>query len=118
MAYQQQNVNKQEAPPILNLDRPKPSNVEAEIAVLGAMLLAPESAATAFSALRFEGAFYRPAHQAIFNAMLELNGGKSEAALDPVVLADHLERLGSGRSRLPHAVDGQRADGSEHRALH
>ena len=110
MAYEQHNGNAQEAPPILNLDRPKPNNVEAEVAVLGAMLLAPDAAAGAFSALRFDGAFYRPAHQAIFNAMLELNGGKSEAALDPVVLADHLERLGrldevGGRGYLTQLMD-------------
>lgn len=92
------------------MDRPKPNNVEAEIAVLGAMLLAPEAATAAFSGLRFENAFYRPAHQVIFNAMLELSSGKNEAALDPVVLADHLERTGrideiGGRAYITQLMD-------------
>lgn len=82
------------AVPLLNLDRPKPHNEEAEKAVLGAMLIDPIAAATAFANLRFEGAFYRPAHQIIFSAMLELNPGKGDAGLDVVVLTDHLQRNG------------------------
>ncbi|MDD3953100.1 MAG: replicative DNA helicase [Lentisphaeria bacterium] len=77
---------------LLNLDRAKPHNEEAEKAVLGAMMLEPSAAAAAFSALRFEGAFYRPAHQTVFNAMMELSAGKGEAALDVVVLTDHLQK--------------------------
>lgn len=106
-----QNGNGYEASaPINFVDRPKPSNIEAEIAVLGSMLLAPEAASTALSALRFDGAFYRAAHQTIFNAMLELNAGKNEAALDPVVLADHLDRMGrldevGGRGYITQLMD-------------
>ncbi len=77
---------------LLNLERPKPHNEEAEKAVLGAMMLEPSAAAAAFSALRFEGAFYRPAHQTIFNAMMELSAGKGEAGLDVVVLTDYLQK--------------------------
>jgi replicative DNA helicase len=87
------SINKnEERAVLLNLDRPKPHNEDAEKAVLGAMMLAPSAAAAAFSALRFEGAFYRAAHQIIFNAMMELSSGKGDAALDAVVLTDHLQK--------------------------
>ncbi len=86
------NKNTNEKVALLNLDRPKPHNEDAEKAVLGAMMLAPSAAASAFSALRFEGAFYRAAHQTIFNAMMELSAGKGDAALDVVVLTDHLQK--------------------------
>ncbi len=78
--------------PLLNLNRPKPHNEEAEKAVLGAMLINSEAAAIAFANLRFEGAFFRPAHQIIFSAMLELNSGKGDAGLDVVVLTDYLQK--------------------------
>ena len=66
---------------MLNLDRPKPHNEEAEIAVLGAMLFSTEAVSSAMGALKLENAFYRPAHQTIFNAMVELTAGKSEVTL-------------------------------------
>lgn len=96
--------------PIQTFDKPKPSNIEAEVAVLGAMLLSPEAASTAFSSLKMENAFYRPAHQILFDAMLELSGGKSDAAMDTVVLADHLERKGrleevGGREYITQLMD-------------
>ncbi|MDD3695325.1 MAG: replicative DNA helicase [Lentisphaeria bacterium] len=77
---------------LLNLDRPKPHNEAAEKAVLGAMLLESNAAASAIAALRFENAFYRPAHQTIFNAMLELSSSKGEAGMDVVLLTDHLSK--------------------------
>jgi len=96
--------------PIQTFDKPKPSNIEAEVAVLGAMLLSPEAASIAFSSLKMENAFYRPAHQILFDAMLELSGGKSDAAMDTVVLADHLERKGrleevGGREYITQLMD-------------
>ena len=99
-----------ETPMLFSIDRPKPSNIQAEVAVLGSMLLAPEAVGTALSALRFEGAFFRPAHQTIFNAIMELNSGKNEAAVDIVVLADYLEKAGKleeigGRNYLTELMD-------------
>ncbi|NLF93055.1 MAG: replicative DNA helicase [Oligosphaeraceae bacterium] len=82
------------AVPLLNLDRPKPHNEEAEKAVLGAMLIDPTAAAAALANLRFEGAFFRAAHQMIFAAMLELYPGKGDAGLDVLVLTDHLQKNG------------------------
>ena len=76
---------------IFSFDRPKPHNEDAEIAVLGSMLTDPDAAAIALARLNFDGAFYRPAHQLIFNAMVALNP-KGEAGIDPVVLADYLQK--------------------------
>ena len=95
---------------MLNLDRPKPHNEEAEIAVLGAMLFSTEAVSSAMGALKLENAFYRPAHQTIFNAMVELTAGKSEVALDPLVVSDHLERNGKleevgGRAYIAQLMD-------------
>ncbi len=100
----------QDAPMLFNIDRPKPSNIQAEVAVLGSMLLSPSAVSTALSALNFKGAFYRPAHQTIFDAILMLNSGKNEAAVDPIVLANYLEREGrleeiGGRSYLTELMD-------------
>ena len=95
---------------MLNLDRPKPHNEEAEIAVLGAMLFSTEAVSSAIGALKLENAFYRPAHQTIFNAMVELTAGKSDVALDPLVVSDHLERNGKleevgGRAYIAQLMD-------------
>ncbi len=95
---------------LFSIDKPKPSNIEAEVAVLGSMFIKPEAVSTALSALRFENAFYRPAHQLIFDAIMELNMGKNDAAVDPIVLADHLERSGNleaigGRAYIMQLMD-------------
>ena len=95
---------------MLNLDRPKPHNEEAEIAVLGAMLFSTEAVSSALGALKLENAFYRPAHQTIFNAMVELAAGKNEISLDPLVVSDHLERGGKleevgGRAYIAQLMD-------------
>ena len=69
------------------IDRVPPQNIEAEQAVLGAMLLEREAIAKVMEKLRSED-FYREAHKVIFNAMLELyNEGK------PVDLVTLQERL-------------------------
>ncbi len=95
MEYQQNRTNEAENPlKALNIGRKLPANEEAEQAVLGAMLFSSDAALTVFSQLKIEGAFSRPAHQTIFNAMKKLVSGKSESAIDPVVLADSLEREG------------------------
>ncbi|MBO4618746.1 MAG: replicative DNA helicase [Victivallales bacterium] len=76
---------------IFSFDRPKPHNEDAEIAVLGSMLTDADAASTGLARLNFDGAFYRPAHQMIFNAMVALNP-MGEAGIDPVVLADYLQK--------------------------
>ena len=68
-----------------------PHNVEAEQAVLGASMHAGEAVDTVRGVLDVTD-FYRPAHQSIWRALLELRA--NEAPTDPIALADHL--LSSG----------------------
>ncbi len=81
---------------LLGGDKPLPHNTEAEIAVLGSVLLDPITALdTASSALNFAESFYHPAHQEIFQALLSLgNGEGSRQAIDIVTLADTLDKRG------------------------
>lgn len=55
----------------LFLDRMPPHNIEAEQAVLGAVFLEKEALITAMEIVRPED-FYRPAHQRIFQCMIDL----------------------------------------------
>ncbi|MGN0867150.1 MAG: replicative DNA helicase [Oligosphaeraceae bacterium] len=80
---------------VLSINREKPHNLEAESAILGAMLMDSEAVSTAMGRLNFEGAFYSQAHQTIFNAMVALNANStSKGGVDAVVLADYLEKNG------------------------
>lgn len=75
----------------LTLERLPPQNVEAEMAVLGAMLI-EENAIAEVMELLDERAFYRDVHRIIFAAAVDLyNHGK---AVDLVTLADELRRQG------------------------
>ena len=76
---------------IFSFDRPKPHNEDAEIAVLGSMLIDADAAVIGLARLNFEGAFYRPAHQIIFDAMVALNP-KGDAGIDVVVLGEYLQK--------------------------
>lgn len=76
---------------LLGLDRPKPHNENAEVAVLGSMLLNSEATEHALMQLNFEGAFFNPSHQLLFNAIAALNP-KGKAAIDLVVLANYLKK--------------------------
>lgn len=74
-----------------DLGRVPPHNIEAEQGVLGGMLLNSEVVADVFELLRPED-FYRPAHQAIYQAILHLYGESSE--IDPILVAGRLDRTG------------------------
>ncbi|MGV9772602.1 DUF3987 domain-containing protein [Streptosporangium sp. NPDC003464] len=68
-----------------------PHDIDAEQAVLGCMLLSAE-AGTRAAALLSPGAFFRPAHQVIFAAIVaQQHDGQ---AADPITVADHLTRAG------------------------
>lgn len=69
-----------------------PHNLEAEESVLGACLLSREAIATALEILKPTD-FYRPAHQEVFNAILELYG-RGEP-VDSVTVSEELRRRGS-----------------------
>jgi len=90
-------------------DRVPPQNMEAEQAVIGAVLLQAEALITAMERLRSED-FYSGAHQRIYEAMVEL--AESNQPVDLVTLTAHLqdqqllEEIGgvSYLSRLANAV--------------
>jgi replicative DNA helicase len=73
-------------------DRRPPYSEDAEQAVLGAMLFDADAIVRAVE-LVDESMFYREAHRRIFRAMLALHS--AGAVLDPLTLADELERQGA-----------------------
>ncbi|MBN2981157.1 replicative DNA helicase [Cohnella algarum] len=72
-------------------DRVPPQNLEAEQAVLGAILLEIEALITAMERLRSED-FYSVAHQRIFEAMIDLN--ENNEPLDLITLTALLQDRG------------------------
>jgi replicative DNA helicase len=72
-------------------DRQPPQDITAEQSVLGGMLLSKDAIANVVEVLRTDD-FYRPAHQAVFNCVLDLYG-RGEPA-DPVTVSSELERRG------------------------
>lgn len=80
-----------------------PQNLEAEEAVLGAMLLSSSAAVGTVSELLSASDFYRGSHGLVFGACVEL-WGRGEP-VDPITVADLLEQRGEleragGRARL------------------
>ncbi len=72
-------------------DKVVPQNIEAEKAVLAAMILDPEILEEAFLLVKKE-AFYRPSHQKIFEAMYEIHANGNP--VDQITLAERLEAKG------------------------
>ena len=74
------------------LDRTPPQDLDAEQSVLGGMLLSKDAIADVVEALR--GAdFYRPAHETIYEAILDLYGrGEPADAVTVVGRADQARR--------------------------
>ncbi|MQA63650.1 MAG: replicative DNA helicase [Actinophytocola sp.] len=72
-------------------DRQPPQDVAAEQSVLGGMLLSKDAIADVVEVLR-PGDFYRPAHQAVYECVLDLYG-RGEPA-DPITVSAELERRG------------------------
>jgi len=72
-------------------DRQPPQDVAAEQAVLGGMLLSKDAIADVVEVLR-SADFYRPAHQTIYDMVLDLYG-RGEPA-DPVTVSAELTRTG------------------------
>lgn len=68
-----------------------PANIEAERAVLGALLIDPDAIIKVASYLRSED-FYRERHSWIYDAIFQLN--ERREPLDTVTLIDELERRG------------------------
>lgn len=73
-------------------DRIPPQDLDAERATLGAILLNPLAADVCADILPDPGAFYAPAHEYIYRAMMQLyNAG---TPIDPIPLKDELSRAG------------------------
>ena len=73
-------------------ERVPPQNIEAEQAVLGAMLIKKEAILEVLEILRPDD-FYREAHRIVFEAMLELSG--NDEAVDLVTLTEQLRKSGT-----------------------
>ena len=76
----------------VDVDRTPPQDIVAEQCVLGAMLLSKDAIADVVEVLR-PGDFYRPAHQTVYDTVLDLYG-RGEPA-DPVTVAAELTRDGA-----------------------
>ncbi|HEY8302744.1 MAG TPA: replicative DNA helicase [Jatrophihabitans sp.] len=74
-----------------DFDRTPPQSIEAEQSVLGAMMLSKDAIADAVEIVR-PGDFYRPAHQIIYDSILDLYG-RGEPA-DAVTVSAELTRSG------------------------
>jgi len=75
-----------------SFDRTPPQDVAAEQSVLGGMMLSKDAIADVIEVLRSTD-FYRPAHEIVFDAVLELYG-RGEPA-DAVTVSDELTKKGS-----------------------
>src|SRR3984957_10023978 len=82
------------APPSEDFGRQPPQDLAAEQSVLGGMLLSKDAIADVLERLR-PGDFYRPAHQNVYDAILDLYG-RGEPA-DAVTVAAELDRRGTLR---------------------
>ncbi len=74
-----------------DFDRQPPQDLQAEQSVLGGMLLSKDAIADVVEVLR-AGDFYRPAHQMLYDTILDLYG-RGEPA-DPVTVSAELTRSG------------------------
>ena len=72
-------------------DRIPPQDLEAEMATLGGMLLSKEAITDVIEVLR-GSEFYKPAHESIYDAVIEVYN-RSEPA-DPLIVADELAKRG------------------------
>lgn len=83
----------------MNVDRLPPTDDEAEVAVLGAMMLAPEAVQQVRTVVVGED-FYRPAHRILYQHILHVADHTNGGSVDPLVLRarlqdqDHLEHVG------------------------
>jgi len=73
-------------------ERIPPQDLDSEQSVLGGMLLSKDAIGEVAEIMRDGKGFYKPAHQTIYAAILELYG-KGEPA-DPITVAAHLTKTG------------------------
>ena len=75
----------------LSMEKLPPQNIEAEVAILGSMLIEEEAIAKAIEIID-EDTFYKEAHRIIYNAIIELFSKNS--AVDIVTLTEELKKKG------------------------
>lgn len=75
-----------------DLERVPPHDTDAEQAVLGAMISSPTAIADVIETVRNGGDFYHPAHETIYNAIVDMYG--RGMTIDPIMLADELRERG------------------------
>lgn len=80
-----------QSPAELLLDRIPPQNIEAEMALLGSMLLEEDAIGQVLETVR-EDSFYKEAHKKIFSAIVRLY--QEERSIDLVTLTDLLKKEG------------------------
>lgn len=86
-----------------------PQNDEAEVAVLGTILLTEQALDQIFVDLKLTAEdFYRPRHQLIFRAMMRLKEKAEPEAVDAITVSDDLKRAGeleeAGGSAYIHSL--------------
>ncbi|MEV6679591.1 DUF3987 domain-containing protein [Streptomyces erythrochromogenes] len=79
------------AAPTGGMERVQPHDLDAEQAVVGALMLAPETIAQVGAAMD-PADHYRPAHETIHRAILDLHG--QGRPVDPITLGHHLDHAG------------------------
>lgn len=75
-----------------DFERTPPQDIDAEQSVLGAMLLSKHAIADVVNILRNGADFYRPAHETIYDAIVDMYG--RGRPVDPITLTDHLRETG------------------------
>ena len=99
-------------------DRQPPQDLTAEQSVLGGMLLSKDAIADVVEVLRPDD-FYRPAHQTVYDCILDLYG-RGEPA-DAVTVSAELQRRGelhpARRRAVPAHADRHRAHRGQRRLL-
>lgn len=108
------------APRAGELDRPPPYSLEAEMALLGAMLLNPRVTPDVLSAVAKGEDFYSEAHGAIFRALVEVYDRNPDADLVPIVEAirdrGQLELIGGAEYLEKLASETPSSAGAAHYA--
>lgn len=79
-------------PPFADMEQEPPNNREAEQAALGSMQLTRTAIADVIETIRDGADFYRPAHETIYNTIVDMYGNGRR--VDPITLTDQLRRQG------------------------
>ncbi len=94
MAEKKENLNRKKVPGVISEDRPQPHNLEAEKAVIAAMLREPHPCVDiAIELLHNEEVFYSHIHREIFKTIAEIYNN-TEMSVDLISIAHQLAKNG------------------------